>query len=239
MGRIKAANSKKVIVLSDIQGLEDFYGDMDFKVAGTKNGITAIQMDIKIKGIDKDILTTALKQAHEGRLHILGEMLKVLPESRAELSKWAPKIIMFNIDPDKIGDVIGKGGKVINGIIDETGVKLDIEDDGRVFIATNDPEMAQKAKAIVLSIVEEPEPGKIYEGKVVRILKSKDDPNKELGAFVNIAPGKDGMVHISKLSSKRVEKVTDVINLDDTVIVEVIKIDDKGRVDLRLKEVKK
>ena len=239
MGLIKDEKSKKVIVLSDIQGLEDFYGDMDFKVAGTKNGITAIQMDIKIKGIDKDILTTALKQAHEGRLHILGEMLKVLPESRAELSKWAPKIIMFNIDPDKIGDVIGKGGKVINGIIDETGVKLDIEDDGRVFIATNDPEMAQKAKAIVLSIVEEPEPGKIYEGKVVRILKSKDDPNKELGAFVNIAPGKDGMVHISKLSSKRVEKVTDVINLDDTVIVEVIKIDDKGRVDLRLKEVKK
>ncbi len=230
MGLIKDESSKKVAILSDIQGLEDFLGDMDFKVAGTKDGITAIQMDIKIKGIDENILKTALEQARVGRLYILGKMLEVLPAPRAELSKFAPKIISFTIDPEKIGDVIGKSGKVINKIIEDTGVKMDIEDDGRVFIATTDSAMAEKAKKIVLSIVEDPVPGAIYEGKVVRIL--------DFGAFVNIAPGKDGMIHISKLSKKRVEKVTDVVNLDDEVVVEVIKVDDKGRIDLRLKEKK-
>ncbi len=230
MGLIKDENSKKVAILSDIQGLEDFLGDMDFKVAGTKDGITAIQMDIKIKGIDENILKTALEQARVGRLYILGKMLEVLDAPRPELSKYAPKIISFTIDPEKIGDVIGKSGKVINKIIEDTGVKMDIEDDGRVFIATTDTAMAEKAKKIVLSIVEDPVPGAIYEGKVVRIL--------DFGAFVNIAPGKDGMIHISKLSKKRVEKVTDVVNLDDEVVVEVIKIDDKGRIDLRLKEKK-
>ena len=230
MGLIKDENSKKVAILSDIQGLEDFLGDMDFKVAGTKDGITAIQMDIKIKGIDENILKTALEQARVGRLYILGKMLEVLDAPRPELSKFAPKIISFTIDPEKIGDVIGKSGKVINKIIEDTGVKMDIEDDGRVFIATTDSAMAEKAKKIVLSIVEDPVPGAIYEGKVVRIL--------DFGAFVNIAPGKDGMIHISKLSKKRVEKVTDVVNLDDDVVVEVIKIDDKGRIDLRLKEKK-
>ncbi len=230
MGLIKDENSKRVAILSDIQGLEDFLGDMDFKVAGTKDGITAIQMDIKIKGIDENILKTALEQARVGRLYILGKMLEVLPAPRAELSKYAPKIISFTIDPEKIGDVIGKSGKVINKIIEDTGVKMDIEDDGRVFIATTDSAMAEKAKKIVLSIVEDPVPGAIYEGKVVRIL--------DFGAFVNIAPGKDGMIHISKLSKKRVEKVTDVVNLDDEVVVEVIKVDDKGRIDLRLKEKK-
>jgi polyribonucleotide nucleotidyltransferase len=228
MGLVKDTESNKVAIMSDIQGLEDFLGDMDFKVAGTEKGITAIQMDIKIKGIDEKILRTALAQAREGRMHILGKMLEVLPAPRAELSKWAPKVISFSIDPEKIGDVIGKQGKVINKIIEETGVKMDIEDDGTVYIATNDNEMAQKAKNIVLSIVEDPEPGKIYEGKVVRII--------EIGAFVEIAPNKDGMIHISKLAKERVEKVTDVVNVGDTVKVKVLKIDEKGRINLRLEE---
>ena len=227
MGLVKDTESDNVAIMSDIQGLEDFLGDMDFKVAGTTKGITAIQMDIKIKGIDERILRTALAQAREGRLYILDKMLAVLPEYRKELSPWAPKIISFAIDPEKIGDVIGKQGKVINKIIEETGVKMDIEDDGTVYIATHDSDMAQKAKSIVLSIVEDPVPGKIYEGKVVRII--------EIGAFVEIAPNKDGMIHISKLAKERVEKVTDIVNVGDTVRVEVIKIDDKGRINLRLK----
>ncbi len=226
MGLIKDADSNKVAVLSDIQGLEDFLGDMDFKVTGTEKGITAIQMDIKIKGIDEKILTTALEQARAGRMHILGEMLKVLKAPRKSLSKYAPKIISFNIDPDKIRDVIGSGGKVINKIIEETGVKIDIDDDGKVFIATSDEDMARRAKQIILSIAQDLEEGQIYTGKVVRIM--------QFGAFVEVAPGKDGMIHISKLSSKRVEKVTDVVNIGDTVEVEVIKVDDKGRVDLKL-----
>lgn len=226
MGLIKDEESKKVAVLSDIQGLEDFLGDMDFKVTGTTRGITAIQMDIKIKGIDKAILTTALEQARQGRLYILDKMLAVLPEPRKELSKYAPKIISFSIDPDSIKDVIGSGGKTINKIIEETGVKIDITDDGKVFIATPDSEMAEKAKRIILNIAEDLEVGKIYSGKVVRIM--------QFGAFVEIAPGKDGMIHISKLSTKRVEKVEDVVNIGDEVEVEVIKIDNKGRVDLKL-----
>ena len=226
MGLIKDEESKKVAVLSDIQGLEDFLGDMDFKVTGTTRGITAIQMDIKIKGIDKAILTTALEQARQGRLYILDKMLAVLPEPRKELSKYAPKIISFSINPDSIKDVIGSGGKTINKIIEETGVKIDITDEGKVFIATPDSEMAETAKRIILNIAEDLEVGKIYSGKVVRIL--------QFGAFVEIAPGKDGMIHISKLSSKRVEKVEDVVNIGDEVEVEVIKIDNKGRVDLKL-----
>lgn len=226
MGLIKDEESKKVAVLSDIQGLEDFLGDMDFKVTGTTRGITAIQMDIKIKGIDKAILTTALEQARQGRLYILDKMLAVLPEPRKELSKYAPKIISFSINPDSIKDVIGSGGKTINKIIEETGVKIDITDEGKVFIATPDSEMAEKAKRIILNIAEDLEVGKIYSGKVVRIM--------QFGAFVEIAPGKDGMIHISKLSSKRVEKVEDVVNIGDEVEVEVIKIDNKGRVDLKL-----
>ena len=228
MGLVKDTESDRVAIMSDIQGMEDFLGDMDFKVAGTAKGITAIQMDIKIKGIDERILRTALAQAREGRLYILDKMLAVLPEPRKQLSPWAPKIITFTIDPEKIGDVIGKQGKVINKIIEETGVKMDIEDDGTVYIATNDSDMAEKAKSIVLSIVEDPVPGKIYEGKVVRTI--------EIGAFVEIAPNKDGMIHISKLAKERVGKVTDVVNVGDTVVVEVIKIDDKGRINLRLKK---
>ncbi|MBP5357084.1 MAG: polyribonucleotide nucleotidyltransferase [Clostridia bacterium] len=255
MGLIKDYENNRIAVMSDIQGLEDFFGDMDFKVAGTKDGITAIQMDIKIKGIDKEILTKALEQARLGRLHILGKMLEVIPEPRKELSKWAPKIISLKIEPEKIGKVIGKGGETINKIVSETGVKIDIDDDGNVFIAYTDPEMGEKAKAIVLSIVEDVTAGKIYSGPVVKILMSSPDkfsrPMKgkgkdkkeskeelsELGAFVNIAPGKDGMIHISKLSNKHVAKVTDVINVGDIVKVEVIKVDEKGRIDLKLLEI--
>ena len=226
MGLIKDEASRNVAVLSDIQGLEDFLGDMDFKVTGTTKGITAIQMDIKIKGIDEQILTTALEQARLGRLYILDKMLAVIDKPRAELSKYAPKIITFNINPDKIKDVIGSGGKMINKIIEETGVKIDITDEGNVYIATPDADMAEKAKQIILNIAEDFEVGKIYAGKVVRILT--------FGAFVEVAPGKDGMIHISKLANKRVEKVEDVVKVGDEVEVEVLKIDDKGRVDFKL-----
>jgi len=226
MGLIK--EGKKVTVLTDIQGLEDFLGDMDFKVAGTEKGITAIQMDIKIKGIDEQILRTALEQARVGRLHILGKMMEALDHVRPELSKYAPKIISFNIDPDKIGDVIGKSGATINKIIEETGVKIDIEDDGKVSIASANKEMNERAKEIILGITEDLEVGKEYTGKVVK--------TTQFGAFVEVAPTKDGMIHISKLSKERVEKVEDVVKVGDRVKVEVIKIDDKGRVDLKLVE---
>jgi len=233
MGLVKDEESHKVAVMSDIQGLEDFLGDMDFKVAGTKDGITAIQMDIKIKGIDEQILRTALEQARMGRLHILGKMLETLPEPRTNLSTWAPKIITFTIDPDKIGEVIGKGGKVINKIIEDTGVKMDISDDGRVFIATPDEAMANKAKEIVLSIVEDAVVGAEYVGPVVKILQNAD--GKDFGARVALAPNKDGMIHISKLSKERVDNVTDVVNVGDEVRVKVIKIGPKG-IDLKLVE---
>ena len=226
MGLIKDTEQNKVAVLSDIQGLEDFFGDMDFKVTGTTKGITAIQMDIKIKGIDKQILTTALNQAREGRLYIMDKMLQVISKPRKELSKYAPKIITFNINPDKIKDVIGSGGKVINKIIAETNVKIDIDDDGRVYISTPDTDMAQRAKEIILNIVEDFEVGKIYSGKVIK--------TTTFGAFVEVAQNKEGMIHISKLSDKKVKKVEDVVNVGDSVQVEVIKIDDKGRVDFRL-----
>lgn len=226
MGLISTPDKSVIKVLSDIQGLEDFLGDMDFKVAGTSEGITAIQMDIKIKGINEAILRQALVQAREGRLQILKKMTDVISEPKKELSKYAPKIIRFDIDPEKIKDVIGSGGKVINKIIDETGVKIDISDDGQVFIASDDLDRAEHAKKIVMNIVKDIEVNEEFEGKVVRIL--------DFGAFVELAPGKDGMVHISKLAKERVEKVTDVVNLGDTVLVKVIKVDDKNRIDLKL-----
>ena len=225
MGLIKDVESGKVAILTDIQGLEDFLGDMDFKVAGTTKGITAIQMDIKIKGIDEAILREALERARVGRLFILDKMNQVLSAPREELSPYAPKIISFTINPDKIKDVIGSGGKMINKIIDETGVKIDIEDNGLVMICGVDGEKSKRAKEIILSIAEDVEIGKIYTGKVVRILN--------FGAFVEIGFNKEGMIHISKLSSKRVEKVEDVVNIGDMVEVEVIKIND-GKVDLKL-----
>lgn len=234
MGLIKNEELGKVAVLSDIQGLEDFLGDMDFKVAGTTKGITAIQMDIKIKGIDENILTRALEQARKGRLEILDKMLAVLPEPRHELSKWAPKIVSFNVDPDKLGDIIGKGGKTINKIIEDTGVKIDLSDDGGVFIASNDDAAIKKARTIIENIVRDVEIGDVYEGIVTKIM---ENDKGQFGASVNFAPGKDGMIHISKLSTERVDRVTDVVNVGDVVIVKVIKIDEKHRVDLRLKEV--
>ena len=230
MGLIKDVESGKVSVMSDIQGLEDFLGDMDFKVAGTVKGITAIQMDIKIKGIDEVVLRQAISQANEGRQHILNKMLECIPEVNKEVSKYAPKIISFNIDPEKIKDVIGSGGKTINKIIDETGVKIDIDDNGKVFIATYDETMerANQAKAIIMSIVKELEVGDMFISTVVRILP-------KVGAFCELTPLKDGMIHISKMSEKRINSVEEVLALGDTVKVEIIKISDKG-VDLKLLE---
>ena len=226
MGLMKDKDSDKVAVLTDIQGLEDFLGDMDFKVTGTSKGITAIQMDIKIHGIDRNILTTALEQARVGRLEILRLMLKTIKEPRKELSKYAPKIISFNIDPDKIREVIGSGGKVINQIIAETGVKIDIDDDGKVCVAATDMEKMQRAKEIILTIATDLELNCEYQGTVVR--------TTAFGAFVEVAPGKEGMVHISKLSKDHVDKVEDVVNVGDRVLVKTIKIDERGRVDMKL-----
>lgn len=228
MGLIKDTDSNKVAILTDIQGLEDFLGDMDFKVAGTTRGITAIQMDIKIKGIDKAILTKALEQARKGRLEILDKMLKTISQPRKELSKYAPKVIAFDINPDKIREVIGSGGKTINKIIEETGVKIDITDEGRVMIASTNSAAQQRAKELIEDIVFEPELNQIYTGTVVRIL--------QFGAFVEIKTECEGMIHISKLSSERVEKVEDVVKIGDRVKVQVIKIDEKGRIDLKLIE---
>ncbi len=230
MGLIKDTESGKISVLSDIQGLEDFLGDMDFKVAGTVKGITAIQMDIKIKGISEEILRKAISQANEGRHFILNKMLECIPEPRKELSKYAPKIISFEISTDKIKDVIGSGGKTINKIIDETGVKIDIDDDGKVFIATygEDMAMAEKAKAMIMAIARDPEVGDMFITTVVRI-------NSKLGAFCEIAPGKDGMIHISKMSPKRINTVEEVLSIGDKVKVEIIKISEKG-IDLKLLE---
>lgn len=227
MGLIK--EDDRLAILSDIQGLEDFLGDMDFKVAGTKDGITAIQMDIKIDGINKEILTQALEQARVGRLHILGIMNEEISEPRKDLAKNAPRIIIIQIKPDKIRDVIGSGGKVINKIIDETGVKIDIEDDGRVFIASVDTESGNKAKEIIENIVREVEIGEVLTGKVVRIMN--------FGAFVSLPGGKDGLVHISKLANERVNSVEDVVKIGDEVTVKVMDIDDQGRINLSRKAV--
>ena len=224
MGLIKDAESDKVAVLTDIQGLEDFLGDMDFKVAGTVKGITAIQMDIKIAGIGRAILDRALSQARIGRLHILQKMLDVLPKPRETMSKYAPKIVRFTINPEKIREVIGPGGKMINKIIAETGVKIDIEDDGRVYIATPDGDAAAKARKIIEGIAKDVEVGDVYLGKVVRIMN--------FGAFIELTGGKDGMLHISKMADHRVEKVEDVMNIGDEIEVKVNEIDSQGRVNL-------
>lgn len=229
MGLIKNQETGEFRVMTDIQGLEDFLGDMDFKVAGTEKGITAIQMDIKIKGISEEIMHAAIEQANEGRKFILGKMLECVPEVAPQLSKYAPRIISIKIDPEKIGDVVGKQGKVINSIIAETGAKIDIEEDGTVCIASfGDYEAAERAKAIIESIVHDPEVGDRFLGTVVRILP-------KVGAFVEFAPKKDGMIHISKLSDKRVESVEDVLQIGDMVKVEIIKIGEKG-IDFKLLE---
>ena len=227
MGLIKDDETGNIAILTDIQGLEDFFGDMDFKVAGTRKGITAIQMDIKIKGINKEILTRALAQANKGRMFILDKMEAVLAEPRPNLSKYAPRIYQFTIDPEKIREVIGAGGKVINKIIADTGVKIDLEDDGRVFILSADEAAADKARAAIDAIVKDVEVGNVYLGKVVRIMN--------FGAFVELSPGKDGLVHISKLANEHVNKVEDVVNIGDEILVRVVEIDKQGRINLTRK----
>ncbi|HEU4965093.1 MAG TPA: polyribonucleotide nucleotidyltransferase [Bacilli bacterium] len=222
------ADGDKMTVLTDIQGMEDHLGDMDFKVAGTTKGITALQMDIKIKGITREVLERAMEQANRGRMHILDKMLEAIAEPRAELSKYAPRIIQMRINPDKIRDVIGPGGRVINKIIDETGVKIDIEQDGRVFIAATDGEAGYRAKEIIEGIVQEVEVGKLYEGTVQRVEK--------YGAFVEVLPGKDGLVHISQLGESRAEKTEDVCKVGDKMMVKVTEVDAQGRVNLSHRE---
>ena len=229
MGLIQDESNGKIAVMTDIQGLEDFLGDMDFKVAGTREGITAIQMDIKIKGINREILTRALNQANAGRMFILDRMAETLREPRAELSPYAPRIITFSIHPDKIREVIGTGGKVINKIIADTGVKIDIEDDGTVFIASPDQAAAAEAKRIIDGIVKDIEVGDVYLGPVVGI--------KDFGAFINLKPGTDGLLHISRIASKRVDKVEDVLSMGEQVLVRVIDVDAKsGKISLTRKD---
>jgi polyribonucleotide nucleotidyltransferase len=223
MGLIK--EDDKVAILSDIQGMEDFLGDMDFKVAGTRKGVTAIQMDIKIHGLSKEILSTALKQAHEGREFILGKMLEEIPEPRAEMSPYAPRIITMQIDVDKIRTVIGPGGKTINQIIADTGVKIDIEQDGNVYIAGPDMESSYAARDYIERLTADVEVGKTYTGEVKRIMN--------FGAFIEVLPGKEGLLHISKMAKHRVEKVEDVMNIGDTVEVVVYEIDNQGRINLK------
>ncbi len=217
------------MTMIDIQGLEDFFGDMDFKVAGTEKGITAIQMDLKIDGLTPEIIKAAFAQTKEGRMYILNEvMLKCIAKPREDVSKYAPKMISMKIDPDKIREVIGSGGKVIQKICADTGAKIDIEDDGSIFIAAIDRDMGIKAQKIIEAIAFDPEVGAVFTGKVTRIMT--------FGAFVEIAPGKEGLVHISKLDNKRVEKVEDVVNVGDEITVKVIEIDDKGRINLSRKD---
>ncbi|MGN0518579.1 MAG: S1 RNA-binding domain-containing protein, partial [Acutalibacteraceae bacterium] len=213
----------------DIQGLEDFFGDMDFKVAGTHEGITAIQMDLKISGLTPEMVKEALEKTHKARIYILDEiMLKAIPEPRKELSKYAPKMLSTTVPVDKIREVIGSGGKVIQKICAECDVKIDIEEDGKVFISGIDIDNCNRALSIVETIARDPEPGAIYKGKVTRIM--------DFGAFIEIAPGKEGLCHISQLDVKRTEKVTDAVNIGDVVIVKVLEIDDKGRLNLSRRE---
>ena len=231
-GLVTGETDDDYVVLTDIQGLEDFFGDMDFKVAGTKEGITAIQMDIKIHGLTTDIIKEAIRRTREARVYILDEvMLKCIPAPRPEVNEYAPKILMMQVDPDKIGEIIGQKGKTINAIIDETGVKIDIDDDGKVSICGVDKAGIERAIEIIHSIVDPIEVGKTYVGKVVRIMP--------FGAFVELSPNKDGMIHISKLDSKRVAKVEDVVNIGDTVRVKVLDVDRMGKISLSLKDADK
>ena len=217
------------MTMVDIQGLEDFYGDMDFKVGGTKNGITAIQVDIKVDGLTPEIIASAFEKTRKARMYILDEiMLKAIPAPRAEVSKWAPKMLATKVPVDKIREVIGSGGKVIQKISAECDVKIDISEDGSVFVSGIDKEKAEQAINIINTIANDPEIGAIYRGKVVKIMN--------FGAFVEIAPGKDGLVHISKFDKSRVEKVEDVVSVGDEIVVKVMEIDDQGRINLSRKD---
>jgi len=226
---VDESNPDRFVTFVDIQGIEDFFGDMDFKVAGTKNGITAIQVDIKVEGLTYEIIEQAFELTRKGRFQILDEViLKAIPEPRQELSPYAPKIFTTLIDPDKIRDVIGPGGKIINKIIAETGVKIDIEDDGKVYVATSDSKAGNRAIQIIEGIAKEVQPGQIFMGKVARIMN--------FGAFVEFLPGKEGLVHISKLDKKRVEKVEDVVKVGDEILVKVLEVDKQGRINLSRKD---
>ncbi|MDE5779122.1 MAG: polyribonucleotide nucleotidyltransferase [Lachnospiraceae bacterium] len=228
-GLVTGADDDDYIVLTDIQGLEDFFGDMDFKVTGTHDGITAIQMDIKIHGLTRPIVEEAIRRTREARLYIMDEVMsKAISKPRETVGDLAPKICMLTVDPDKIGEIIGQRGKTINAIIEETDVKIDIDDDGKVAVCGVDQEGIDKALKIIHSIVDPIEVGKIYEGKVVRIMN--------FGAFVELSPNKDGLIHISKLSNERVAKVEDVVNIGDTVKVKVLEIDRMGKISLSLKD---
>ncbi|MCB4757124.1 MAG: S1 RNA-binding domain-containing protein, partial [Elusimicrobia bacterium] len=228
MGLVKEGET--VAVLTDIIGLEDFMGDMDFKVAGTRQGITALQMDIKITGVTLDIMKTALAQAREARLHILDVMESVIKSHRESLSQYAPRMVIVTIPVDKIGALIGPGGKNIKGLQDETGAKIEVDDDGRVYISSQNAESVDAAKVHVEAIAAVPEVGKVYHGKVMRIMP-------RLGAFVQFMPGKDGLVHISELDHRRVEQVEDVVREGDEFDVKVLEIDSQGRVNLSRKAV--
>lgn len=227
MGLVK--EGEHVAVLTDIQGMEDHLGDMDFKVAGTANGVTALQMDIKIGGIDRSVLETALEKAHAGRMFILDKMLAVIDRPRAELSRFAPRIITLRISPDKIREVIGPGGRVINKIIEDTGVKIDIEQDGRVFISATDVTAGETAKSIIEGIVRDVEVGQTYVGKVMRV--------ESYGAFVEVLPGKEGLVHVSQLGADRVKRTEDVVKVGDSLRVKVTEVDAQGRLNLSHREV--
>lgn len=215
-------------ILTDIQGMEDALGDMDFKVAGTEKGVTAIQMDIKISGLSREILAEALQQAHTGRMFIMGKILEAIDRPRGSLSMFAPRITTMHINPDKIRDVIGQGGKTIRAIVDETGVKIDIEEDGTVYVASEDAKAAERAVEWITNLTKEVEVGEVYMGRVTRIMP--------FGAFVEVLPGKEGLVHISKLDTSRVEKVEDVVNVGDEIMVKVIEIDKQGRINLSRKD---
>jgi polyribonucleotide nucleotidyltransferase len=227
MGLIKEGD--RFAVLTDILGDEDHLGDMDFKVAGTEQGITALQMDIKIEGINEEIMRIALAQAREGRNFILGEMNKVISEPRAEMSEFAPRLITIKIHPDKIRDVIGKGGVTIRSITEETGATIDIADDGTVTIGSVDKSAGEEARRRIEQITADIEPGQVFEGKVIKIMN--------FGAFVSLTPGRDGLVHISQLSEERVEHVTDVVQEGEMVKVKVLEVDKQGRIRLSMKAV--
>jgi polyribonucleotide nucleotidyltransferase len=225
MGLVK--EGEEFIILSDILGDEDHLGDMDFKVTGSEQGITALQMDIKVSGINREILQRALDQARAGRIHILGKMREVLPSPRPELSSYAPRCISIQINPEKIRDVIGPGGKVIRGIVAETGAKIDIDDSGRVVVMSPDAAACDKAIAKIKRLTEEPEVGHLYMSRIVRVT--------DFGAFAEILPNVEGLIHISQLEHHRVRKVTDVVNEGDEVLVKVIEIDKDGRIRLSRK----
>jgi polyribonucleotide nucleotidyltransferase len=219
------SNTDKFKVLTDIAGIEDFNGHMDFKVTGSEEGVTALQLDIKVKGLTAEILEQALNQAKPARIHIISKMKEAIPAPRAEMSKYAPRITSFKIKPDKIREVIGSGGKTINEIIANCpGVKIDIEDDGLVMVTSTDAASAEKAVKWIQDIVREVEPGEIFEGKVTRLM--------DFGAFVEVLPGKEGLVHISQLANYRVARVEDVVKVGDTLKVQVSEIDDQGRINL-------